>query len=93
MKKNLFLWFFILIALVGLSESADSLEHQINSISELNRAYSKTLQNLIDHTGLFKSGSEYFYDALYSKDPLLSRLQNDVSKTVQQINELKRFFG
>ena len=89
MKKNLFLWFFILIALVGLSESADSLEHQINSISELNRAYSKTLQNLIDHTGLFKSGSDYFYDALYSKDPLLSRLQNDVSKAVQQINNAR----
>ena len=59
MKKNLFLWFFILIAFVGLSESTDSLEHQINSLSELNRAYSKALQNLIDHTGLFKSGSEY----------------------------------
>jgi len=89
MKKNLFLWFFILIAFVGLSESTDSLEHQINSLSELNRAYSKALQNLIDHTGLFKSGSEYFYDALYSKDPLLSRLQDEVAKAVQQINNAR----
>ncbi|TYB81837.1 MAG: hypothetical protein FXF54_14450 [Kosmotoga sp.] len=89
MKRNLFLWFFILIAFVGLSESADSLEHQINSLSELNKAYSKALQNLIDHTGLFISGSEYFYDALYSKDPLLSRLQDDVAKAVQQINNAR----
>lgn len=89
MKKNLMLCFFVLIALIGFAQHGDSLVHQINSLSELNKSYSRALQNLINRTGLFKYGSEYFYDALYSKDPLLSRLQGEVTRVVQQINDAR----
>ncbi|OAA31590.1 hypothetical protein AT15_05815 [Kosmotoga arenicorallina S304] len=89
MKKYFAMWFFILLSLVALSEPTNALEHQISSISELNKAYSRALQNLIDHTGLFKSGSDYFYDALYSKDPLLKRFQSDVAEKVKKINEAR----
>lgn len=89
MMKKFIISLFILLGLIGFSESVVLLENQVNYVNELNKAYSKAIQNLIDQNTLLKTGSDYFYDALYSKDPLLGRLNNETNKAIQKINEAR----
>lgn len=72
------------------SNDSDALRYRLNTISELNKSYLKAIQNIVGYNGLFKSGSDFFLETLYSNDPLLARYQKESQEAIRKVQEARR---
>lgn len=89
MKRVAVLIAILTFYLCVFSTDGDALQYRINTISELNKSYLRAIQNIVGYNGLFKSGSDFFLEALYSNDPLLARFQKETQEAILKVQEAR----